>query len=354
MPRSGPRTVRRYSDEVKLAAVQSSQEPGSQVQTVAAAGIFSGQRSRHARTHMNVAGLVRSTLCMAIIAACARETRLPVPPRPQRLADAPDQFIHREGVRLRYRDAGRGDPVLLIHGYTGSIDLWAVTDTGTISLADSLARDHRVIALDLRGFGQSTKFGDVAQYGHRMTDDVARLIEHLKLGRTHLIGHSIGALLAASVAERYPDRVASLSLLAGMFFRDSAKFANLSEQWASELEKGYGMTKILQRVFPGMDSATAAGISAQVIGRNDLGALIASIRSMPVLVVSLGHAPSMPTFVAVGADDPFAPQSRELVSRWPRVQHVETPATNHMQIINRPEVLQGIRSLIRATGGAAR
>jgi len=300
------------------------------------------------------AKLVRSTLCVAIIAACTRETRVPVPPPPQRLADAPDQFIHIDGVRLHYRDAGRGDPVLLIHGYTGSIGLWAVTDSGTISLADSLSRDHRVIALDLRGYGQSTKLGDVAQYGHKMTDDVARLIERLKLGRTHLIGHSLGALLAVNVAERYPDRVASLSLLAGMFFRDSATFATWSNRWASELEATHGMTKFIQWVFPGMDSATAAGVSAEVIAHNDLPALIASMRSMPLLVLSLGPAPSMPTFVAVGADDPFAPQSRELVSRWPRVQHVETPATNHMQIINRPEVLKGIRSLVTATRPAAR
>jgi len=303
---------------------------------------------------MNAAKLVRSTLCVAIIAACTRETRVPVPPPPQRLADAPDQFIHIDGVRLHYRDAGRGDPVLLIHGYTGSIDLWAVTDSGTISLADSLSRDHRVIALDLRGYGQSTKLGDVAQYGHKMTDDVARLIERLKLGRTHLIGHSLGALLAVNVAERYPDRVASLSLLAGMFFRDSATFATWSNRWASELEATHGMTKFLQWVFPGMDSATAAGVSAEVIAHNDLPALIASMRSMPLLVLSLGPAPSMPTFVAVGADDPFAPQSRELVSRWPSVQHVETPATNHMQIINRPEVLKGIRSMVTATRPAAR
>jgi pimeloyl-ACP methyl ester carboxylesterase len=83
-----------------------------------------------------------------------------------------------------------------------------------------------------------------------MTDDVARLIERLKLGRTHLIGHSLGALLAVNVAERYPDRVASLSLLAGMFFRDSATFATWSNRWASELEATHGMTKFLQWCSP--------------------------------------------------------------------------------------------------------
>ena len=319
------------------------------------ARIYRGPETTPTATmRMNAAKLLRMTLCVATIAACTRESPVPLLPPPQRLADAPDQFVDIDGARLRYRDVGRGDPVLLVHGYTGSIDVWALSDTGTISLADTLARRHRVIALDLRGFGQSSKFDDVAQYGNKMADDVARLIEHLRLGRTHLIGHSIGALVAANVGERYPDRVASLSLLAGTFFRDSAAFAKWSNRWASELEAGHGLTNFLQWVFPGMDSATAAGISAQAIARNNLPALIASLRSIPVWVIPLRPAPSMPTFVAVGADDPFAPQSRELIARWPGVQHVETPGTNHIQIISRPEVLKGIGSLVSPTGSAAR
>ena len=60
---------------------------------------------------------------------------------------AQDKFFDSNGVRIRYLDQGSGEPVLLIHGYTRSIDTnWI--DTGVF---ENLARDHRVIAFDLRG-----------------------------------------------------------------------------------------------------------------------------------------------------------------------------------------------------------
>jgi pimeloyl-ACP methyl ester carboxylesterase len=64
---------------------------------------------------------------------------------------APDRFFTIGDVRLRYREIGRGEPVVLLHGATRSLEDWA-------GFGDSLAVDHRVIALDLRGHGQSSKF----------------------------------------------------------------------------------------------------------------------------------------------------------------------------------------------------
>ena len=80
----------------------------------------------------------------------------------QPLLEAPDRFFTSNGVSIRYRVIGEGEPMLLLHGYTDRLEMWAGT-------ADSLARDFRVIVPDLRGSGLSTKFGDPAQYG-RKTD----------------------------------------------------------------------------------------------------------------------------------------------------------------------------------------
>ncbi|HEU5467156.1 MAG TPA: alpha/beta fold hydrolase, partial [Gemmatimonadales bacterium] len=59
---------------------------------------------------------------------------------------------------MRYRVVGAGVPVVLLHGYANSLEGWS-------GLGDSLARDHEVIALDLRGHGQSTKFTRQSDYG---------------------------------------------------------------------------------------------------------------------------------------------------------------------------------------------
>jgi pimeloyl-ACP methyl ester carboxylesterase len=61
---------------------------------------------------------------------------------------AQDRFFTSDGIRIRYVEQGEGEAVILVHGYTGSAETWVTSGI----LAD-LARDHRVIALDLRGHG---------------------------------------------------------------------------------------------------------------------------------------------------------------------------------------------------------
>jgi pimeloyl-ACP methyl ester carboxylesterase len=64
-------------------------------------------------------------------------------------------------------------------------------------------------------FGRSSKFGDADKFGQKMVDDVVQLMDHLNIQRAHLVGHSMGALIAANVASRYPNRVSTAALVAG-------------------------------------------------------------------------------------------------------------------------------------------
>jgi hypothetical protein len=116
------------------------------------------------------------------------------------LAAASDQWLRTDGVTLRYREAGSGVPVVLIQGYSTTLETM-------IPLAEAIGPSHRTIAMDVRGFGQSSKFADASRFGPAMVDDVVRLMDHLKVDRAHLVGHSMGALIAAQVAARYPARV---------------------------------------------------------------------------------------------------------------------------------------------------
>ena len=102
----------------------------------------------------------------------------------QPLLEAPDRFFTSNGVSIRYRVIGEGPPMLLLHGYTDRLEMWAGT-------ADSLARDFRVIVPDLRGSGLSTKFGDPAQYGGKLMDDLVGLLDHLWIREVHVVGYSM-------------------------------------------------------------------------------------------------------------------------------------------------------------------
>src|SRR5688500_10802099 len=159
------------------------------------------------------------------------------------LLTATDQQFTADGITLRYRDVGRGDPILLIHGYSASLESMA-------GIAGALPQEYRIVALDVRGFGRSTKFADKARFGQHMVDDVVRLMDHLKLARAHLIGHSMGALIAANVAARYPDRVATATLVAGPFYADEPTFEHETSRWTADLESGKGLTNFMLWLFP--------------------------------------------------------------------------------------------------------
>jgi pimeloyl-ACP methyl ester carboxylesterase len=90
-----------------------------------------------------------------------------------------DGLLNSAGVRIRYVEAGQGPPVVLIHGYIANADRHWV-QTGVFA---NLAADHRVIALDCRGHGQSDKPTERGAYGLEMANDVLRLLDHLKIRR---------------------------------------------------------------------------------------------------------------------------------------------------------------------------
>ena len=96
---------------------------------------------------------------------------------------AQDNYFDAGGVRLRYVEQGKGDPVVLVHGFTNTADIWWAS-----GIAQDLARDHRVIALDLRGHGKSDKPHDPAKYGREMGLDIVRLLDHLGIRRAHVVG----------------------------------------------------------------------------------------------------------------------------------------------------------------------
>ena len=88
----------------------------------------------------------------------------------------PDQFFDSSGVRLRYVEQGQGR-IVLMHGYTGTLDRHWINN----GVFANLAKEHRVVAFDLRGHGKSGKPHDPPAYGETMAGDVVRLLDHLKI-----------------------------------------------------------------------------------------------------------------------------------------------------------------------------
>ena len=102
---------------------------------------------------------------------------------------------------------GEGQPILCIHGITANCRCWE-------TLADALAPDYRIIAMDLRGRGQSEKppAGYALEYH---LQDINCLLDDLALDRVVIMGHSLGAFIGLAFAAGYPERVERLILVDG-------------------------------------------------------------------------------------------------------------------------------------------
>src|SRR5262245_22370089 len=119
------------------------------------------------------------------------------------------------GFKLHYLEAGRGAPVVLLHGLGGDGSRWKPN-------IEPLAKDFHVFALDQIGFGQSDK--PLANYHTGMLAEF--LVDFLKathLGRASLVGNSMGAGVALYAAVRYPEMVDRIVLADGGGYRQDGR-----------------------------------------------------------------------------------------------------------------------------------
>jgi len=113
-----------------------------------------------------------------------------------------------DDYRLAYLENGSGEPVVLIHGAVSDYRIWQ-------HQIENLRRDYRVIALSLRAsFPNSLSRSPTTSAAEKWSDadDIIELIEHLNVGRVHLIGHSAGGGFAVDIAVRRPDLLRTLIL----------------------------------------------------------------------------------------------------------------------------------------------
>ena len=116
-----------------------------------------------------------------------------------------DRFAKVNGVRLHYLMVGKGDPVILLHGYAQNSHMWR-------PLMAQLAKTHIVIAPDLRGFGQSSK--PMTGYDKKtMAQDIHALTQSLGYQHEVVVGHDIGLMVAYAYAAQYPNEVDRIVLM---------------------------------------------------------------------------------------------------------------------------------------------
>jgi pimeloyl-ACP methyl ester carboxylesterase len=244
-------------------------------------------------------------------------------------------YATRDGVRIHYQVEGRGEPLLLYHGLTGSGERWR--DTGYVS---GLADAYQLILVDARGHGLSDKPHDPAAYARQQqAADVVAILDELGLVTTRFWGHSLGGAIALTLGRNHADRVNALVITGYSPFAAEGEEAREMASWAEDLEQGIaGFVAGYERRHGTLpDDARARWLA------NDGEALAACVASMIAeadgrQVADLPQI-ATPTMLLVGTEEPFVAQARQTAELLPHGHFVPLPGLDHVQTFFRSDLL---------------
>ena len=278
-------------------------------------------------------------------------------------AHAEDQFFDSKGVQIRYIVEGKGEPVVLIHGFTSSIA------AGWRNIIKPRSAVYQVIALDCRGHGKSGKPLDPKKYGKEMSEDVIRLMDHIHIKKAHIVGYSMGAFLAYNLLFAHPDRILTLTLGAGGGIVPPGT-GDIEKALGDSLDKDKSMEPLIRALWPpDMPPATADQIkfiNQLMLGKktdDEIKALAAVMHSGPTKVPDFSReeldaklkADRIPILGVAGANDPIRKSLVDLQARMKELQGDASPMTlvivekaNHVDAVSKPEFLKGLQDFLKA------
>ena len=247
-------------------------------------------------------------------------------------------FINR--IRLHYVQAGQGVPLLMVHGYPLDHALWQPQLDGMSDIA-------QVIAPDLRGFGQS----DAPEGVYTMdthADDLAALLDVLKIERAVVCGLSMGGYIALAFWRKYASRVCGLILVDTRAGADSLA-ARQTRLDMVELVKGHGSAAAAKAMLPRLLAESTRqshpeqveSIRAMMLRQSPTGIIGAQLGmaerpdSTPLLPTI-----NVPTLCIFGAEDvitPVEPEGKSMAAAIPGAKLVVIPNAGHLSNLEQPE-----------------
>jgi 3-oxoadipate enol-lactonase len=245
------------------------------------------------------------------------------------------------GIEIAFELRGAGIPIVMIHGAQGDQSMYA-------GLAAALAPTYRVLTFDQRGSGLSEK-PDMPYSIAMLADDTAALMDHLEIPAAHIIGVSMGGMIAQEFALRHPNRVRALVL--GCTTAGGPKSIRLG---GDALTNAYS-TKPMTAEERGKALAEAAFTKGYVAQHPEIvAAMIESRRSRPIDTVAFPHRMKAatehdtydrlgeircPTLVITGKDDALISweNSRILAERIKGAEEVILQPAGHCFWLEQPE-----------------
>jgi len=246
-------------------------------------------------------------------------------------------YSENTGIKIHYQVGGQGNPLMLVHGFGGSLSNWIES-----GYTEELSKDHRLILVDVRGFGDSDKPRDSPAYTFQiLVADLIAILDKLKIKKTDYLGYSMGGRIGFRIPLYAPQRFNSL-IIGGAAYPitgeedakdDALVFINqtleAAVKEAPEKPMEFFVTAFEKRMGPLSQSRRSLFLA------NDLLALLAAIRAFRGAVSPKSEEVlpkiTLPTLLFVGETDPRFQSVSKCASRIPGAKFVSLTGLNHVQ-----------------------
>ena len=240
------------------------------------------------------------------------------------------------GVESAPADGGSGLPILLLHGINMSHDVW--TD-----VFDILAEKRRVVSFDLRGHGKSGKAGPFTPGDY--ADDALAVLDSLGIERAHIVGTSFGGSTAAYLADKAPDRVATIASFGGALTVEGLDLDGAIAFIRSVGVRDFFAAFLPQSSFaPGVDQALIdRALDSASVGREVDTVIDVTTTALSSDTTAAAKAVTVPALVVTGEFDMTCPVSAgKAVADALRTEHVVLEGRGHVVSMETPDVVAGL------------
>jgi pimeloyl-ACP methyl ester carboxylesterase len=250
-----------------------------------------------------------------------------------------------EGVHIHFVSEGRGEPVVLIHGFLMDAEVNWIKP----GVVKSLAETHRVIALDLRGHGKSAKPYEAEHYGEKMVKDVVRLMDYLEIHRAHIVGYSFGAAIAMKMLVTEPGRFKSATIAGSSGYTEYFD-SSWPETQTGHLDEGMSVLDALMATFN--HPPERKPVLERALGYHDARVIAAITKTRQALIVTQEQLKSnaVPTLVIHGSQEERS--TREAIEKLDgvlsnaRFQTID--GANHWTAFRRPEFSRALKEFFHS------
>ncbi|WP_158294566.1 alpha/beta fold hydrolase [Halomonas urmiana] len=247
--------------------------------------------------------------------------------------------IDHQGVAIAYEEAGTGLPIVLVHSFLGSGEIWRAQ-------VPVLAAQHRVINVDLRGHGGSGHLTEPFTL-YDAVDDVIVVLDALGIQRAVWCGLSMGGMVALRAAIQHPQRVAGLILMDTDAGAESV-WHKVKYRAMGGAVSAFGVRPLLPFVTRLMfgaatrrDNPALVSETRAMMGRNHVPSALKCLAALMRRdsVVGRLHEIDVPALVVVGEEDRMLPPSlsRRIQAELPDARLTTIPDAGHMTPIEQPE-----------------